>query len=144
MWTTNISVQCRTARTQMKCVKTPDEQDGGPDTWDLQENNRYKHLLASRHWLLWGLTGHYCLISPIPDEEAGAEPQLVHLMIRLRGFSQISGNEINLQCNVDMIRACPVLALVWFIGISDVILWVVPLEFVIRPTRVMIVIGVNT
>ena len=56
-------------------------------------------------------TGH-CLISPIPDEEAGAEPQLDHLMIRLRGFSQISGNEINLQCNVDMILACPVLALV--------------------------------
>ena len=53
-----------------------------------------------------------CLISPIPDEEARAEPQLVHLMIRLGGFSQISGNEINLQCNVDMILACPVLALV--------------------------------
>ena len=47
-----------------------------------------------------------CLISPIPDEEARAEPQLVHLMIRLGGFSQISGNEINLQCGHDPGLSC--------------------------------------
>ena len=60
----------------------------------ILENNQYQHLLTITTVRVLR-TGH-CLISPIPDEEAGAEPQLEHLMIRLRGFSQIPGNEINL------------------------------------------------
>ena len=62
----------------------------------ILENNQYQHLLTIT--IVRVVRAGQCLISPIPDEEAGAEPQLEHLMIRLRGFSQIPGNEINLQC----------------------------------------------
>ena len=62
----------------------------------ILENNQYQHLLTIT--TVRAVRAGQCLISPIPDEEAGAEPQLEHLMIRLRGFSQISGNEINFHC----------------------------------------------
>ena len=70
----------------------------------ILENNQYQHLLTIT--TVWVLRTGQCLISPIPDEEAGAEPQLDPLMIRLRGFSQISGNEINLQCGHDPGLSC--------------------------------------